>query len=322
MLKMNEKDENKESDTADMQDSYTGPAAVESVSGINGKAPEYVRQSFLQSIKSILRGKNDTSLREAIEEYIEEADNGEEIVSSVTSHERVLLSNILKLRDMTVTDVMIPRADIAAIDIGTSQKELLSLLSQKQFSRIPVYRNTLDEVVGTIHIKDVLALLAKGKKVNISELIREVPIISPSMHVLDLLLMMRELRKHMMLVVDEYGGIDGLVTIGDVVESIVGEIDDEYDQSDEPHIMTNNDGTVYASGRVNIEDLEKEYGAFLNDDEREDIDTLGGLVFALAGRVPARGEILTHESGLVFEVIDADPRRVSRLQIKNLSLLS
>lgn len=272
-------------------------------------------------VKNIVKSKADPSLRETIEEYIDAAENGHHTDSaSITTHERTLISNVLKMRDHTAVDVMIPRADIFAIDIKISQKELLSLLADKQFSRIPVYRDSLDDVVGTIHIKDILGCLARGKKIDIEDLIRDVPIVSPAMPVLDLLLMMKQMRKHMALVVDEFGGIDGLVTINDVIESIVGEIEDEYDQDDEPEIIQNQDGSLIADARVDIEEFEERYGALLSEDEREDIDTLGGLVFSIAGRVPARGEILTHPSGMIFEIVDADPRRINRLLIKNIPL--
>ncbi|HEY8190526.1 MAG TPA: transporter associated domain-containing protein, partial [Micavibrio sp.] len=193
-----------------------------------------------------------------------------------------------------------------------------SLLSEKQYSRLPVYRDSLDDVIGSIHIKDILAALARNEKIEIENLIRDVPIVSPAMHVLDLLLEMKQTRRHMALVVDEFGGIDGLVTVGDIIGAIVGEIEDEHEVDDQPQMTMAPDGTVIADGRVDVEELEEKFGAFLSDAERQDIDTLGGLVFAIAGRVPTRGEVLSHDSGLVFEVLDADPRRVSRLRIKNI----
>jgi CBS domain containing-hemolysin-like protein len=260
--------------------------------------------------------KSDSDLREALEEYIEH-ELGESN-SSIARHERALLANILKLRDMTVVDVMVPRADIVAIPADISQPELLSLLAEKQYSRIPVYRESLDDIVGTIHIKDILACMAQGKSIVLNELVRDVPIVSPSMPVLDLLLMMKQIRKHQALVVDEFGGIDGLVTIGDVIESIVGDIEDEHDDDeDEPQALVTEDGTILADARLDIEEFEDRFGKMLSEEEREDNDTLGGLVFSLAGRVPARGEILTHDSGMVFEILDADPRRVNRVRIRN-----
>jgi len=274
-------------------------------------------KSLLNKIKELIKGKPDTSLRETLEEYIEEKPEGSG-PDSVSAHEKELLSNILKLKDLKVVDVMIPRADIVAIEAETSQKELLKILSEKQHSRIPVYRDTLDNVLGSIHIKDILAALAKGQKVKVLELVRDVPIVSPTMHVLDLLLQMRESKKHMILVVDEYGGIDGLVAIGDVIENIVGEIDDEYDPDDTPELVENSDGSIIADARFDIDEFEQRYGKLLTEEERTESETLGGLVFYIAGRVPARGEVLTHDSGMIFEVLDADPRRVNKIRIKNI----
>lgn len=269
-------------------------------------------------IKSFSKSKNGSEhLREAIEEYIEELnDNGES--PSIAQHEQALITNVLKLRDLTVVDVMIPRADIVAIDKDTSQEDLMALLADKQYSRLPVYQDSMDNIIGTIHIKDILSHLAVSKDFKIKDLMRKVPIVSPSMPLLDLMLEMRQSKKHMALVVDEYGGIDGLVTIGDVLESIVGEIDDEFDLYEQPEIIEKPDGTVLADGRVDIGEFEERYGELLSEEERNDIDTLGGLVFSVAGRIPARGEVLKHESGLVFEILDADPRRINRLRIKNI----
>lgn len=265
------------------------------------------------------RERNGHDLREALEEFIEEAENDENGAQSpLARHERSLVTNVLNLRDATVLDVMVPRADIVAIDINTSQADLLALLSQKQFSRIPVYRETMDDILGTIHIKDIIAALAQGRQVEIEELVREAPIVSPAMPVLDLMLMMKHMKKHMALVVDEFGGIDGLVTIGDVIEAIIGEIEDEHATYDEPKLRANKDGSILADGRYDIEELEKKYGSLLTEDEREDIDTLGGLAFELAGRIPARGEILTHGSGMVLEIVDADPRRVKKILLRNI----
>jgi len=284
------------------------------------KAGSSQQNGFLRWLARLTgKDKPGSDLREVLEEFIEEVENSDDgPVSAIARHEHTLMSNVLKLRDMTVVDVMIPRADIVAIDIGTSQEDLLSLLAEKQHSRIPVYRDSLDDILGTIHIKDIMACMAKGNTVEVENLVREAPIVSPSMPVLDLILMMKHMKKHMALVVDEYGGIDGLVTIGDVIETIIGEIDDEYDTVADPELKHNKDGSVLADGRYDIESFEEEYGGMLTADEREDIDTLGGLVFELARRIPARGEILTHSSGMVLEVIEADPRRVNKVLIRNI----
>lgn len=294
--------------------SSSSPSAAANSAGDNG---------FLGWLKGAMNKEkaNDLSaLREVFEDFIEEAEQSPETRTSVTNHERALISNVLKLRNMTVVDVMIPRADIVAIDVNTSQEDLLSLLSQKQFSRLPVYRETLDDVLGTIHIKDILAVLATGQRIDIASLVRDMPIVSPAMHVLDLILLMRNRRKHLVLVVDEYGGIDGLATIGDVIEAIVGDIEDEYDQDVEPELLVNKDGSIIADGRYDVDEFQEKFGTFLSEEDSEDVDTLGGMIFAMTGRIPARGEIITHESGASFEVLDADPRRVNRLLIRNIPL--
>ena len=274
--------------------------------------------SWLKSLLGASPPKNEqeaSTLRETLDELIEELEEDQPIAV----HERSLITNILKLRSMKVTDVMIPRADICAIDVNTSQDVLFALFAEKQYSRLPVYRDTLDEVVGSIHIKDILAELAKGQALNISELTRSIPIVSPAMPILDLMLQMQQTTKHMAMVVDEFGGIDGLVTIGDIVESIVGEFEDEFHHEIQPELIQNQDGTIIVDARYNLEEFEERFGKMSDYDESDDIDTLGGLVFSIAGRIPARGEVITAPtSGVKFEVIDADPRRVSRLRIRNL----
>ena len=165
-----------------------------------------------------------------------------------------------------------------------------------------------------IHIKDVLPAVAQDQNLDLRHLVRKVMCVSPATRVLDLLVDMRLKRTHMALVVDEYGGIDGLVTIEDLVEQIVGEIEDEHDRGDEPEMKQVGDGTLIADARADLEAFEQEVGLRFSEDDREDTDTLGGLVFRLVGRVPLRGELITHSSGLEFEIIDADPRRIRRLQ--------
>lgn len=275
---------------------------------------------LLHVVTSLIRGKPESSsLRETIEEYIEESGKTHESVSSsVSAHEKQLLANILKLRDLTAFDVMIPRADIVAVNANTTYEDLLTILSEKPYSRLPVYKENLDNVIGSIHVKDILASLAKGQAVEIPALVRDIPIIAPSLNVLDLLLQMRLTGKHMVLVIDEYGGIDGLVTIGDVIEAVVGEIDDEHDPDEEPGVLIRSDGTVIADARLDLEEFEERFGIELDEEEKEESDTLGGLIFTVAGRVPVRGEVIPHDSGIVFEILEADPRRVSRVCIRNL----
>ena len=274
----------------------------------------------VESLKSWFRGfrraKNDEgSLRESLEELIEEYDEAQ---TPVDTDKRVLLRNVLNLHTVTLFDVMVPRADIVAVEIETSLDDLVKLMSETAHSRLPIYKGSLDEVVGMVHIKDVLACWDKKEAFNISEILRDVLIVAPSMLVLDLLLKMRLTRVHMALVVDEFGGIDGLVSIEDLVEEIVGEIEDEHDADEGPRLVRRADGSLLADARADLDEFEQLVGAILNEEERDDIDTLGGLVFLLAGRVPGRGELVTHPSGLEFEVVDADPRRIKKLLIRNL----
>jgi CBS domain containing-hemolysin-like protein len=272
----------------------------------------------------LVRGKNgDSTLRETIEEIIEEIEETESEKASATpisDDERIMLANLLKQRHRTAYDVMVPRADIVAVEVGTGLQELLKVMSKVGHSRLPVYRGTLDDVVGLVHIKDVLPRAGKAERFKLQSITRRVLFVAPSMRVLDLLLEMRESRVHMALVVDEFGGIDGLITIEDLVEEIVGEIEDEHDVDEGPRLTTRSDGSLVADGRTTVEEFEERVGPILSDEEREeDIDTLGGLVAALAGRVPTRGELLVHSpSGISFEVIQADPRRVKRLRVRNL----
>ena len=256
------------------------------------------------------------SIRDAIEELIEE---GTAETATINTDERLLLQNILRLRDVTAYDVMVPRADIISVDISTPLPELVQLMSRETHSRLPVYRETLDDVVGIVHIKDVLGFFAKPEDYDLAKITRSVMFVSPSMRVLDLLLEMRLARLHMAMVVDEYGGIDGLVTIEDLIESIVGDIQDEHDVEEAPDIIERPDGTILADARTDVADFEKKVGSVLTEEEREqDIDTLGGLVVYLAGRMPSRGEVIRHPSGMEFEVVDSDPRRVKRLRVRNL----
>ena len=268
---------------------------------------------FRTWLRASLRGKSEANWRDTIEELIEETPGPETMVAA---HERTLLGNILRFKDLTAIDVMIPRADIVAVEADTPVDEILALLAKRAHSRLPVYRESLDEIIGMLHIKDLLASLADGNRGGIQPLLRDVLIVAPSMPVVDLLLEMRETRQQMALVVDEFGGIDGLITIEDLVEEIVGEIEDEHDVDVAPQISERPDGSFIADARLPIEEFEEALCPVIDDEQREDIDTLGGLVFSIAGRIPARGELLRHPSGLEFEVVDADPRRIRRLRVR------
>ncbi len=277
-----------------------------------------------QRLRGLLGGRNgDSTLRESIEAIIgeiEEAAPDDAAATPIGGHERVLLGNILKLRHLTAYDVMVPRADIVSVHIKSGLDDLVATMSKAGHSRYPVYRESLDDVIGIVHIKDVLKYAEAKESFELSKIVRTVLISAPSMRVLDLLLEMRLSRVHMAMVVDEFGGIDGLVTIEDLVEEIVGEIEDEHDVAEGPKLIERPDGSLIADARATIEEFEELAGPVLADEEREeDIDTLGGLVFYLADRVPTRGELILHPaSGIAFEVMEADPRRVKRLRVRNL----
>ena len=269
-------------------------------------------------LRGLFGAKNgDSSLRDTIEEIIEESEREDHADVPIGSHERVMLRNILKLRLLTAYDVMVPRADIAAVDISTGLEAVTEAMSAKGHSRVPIYRGNLDDVVGFVHIKDVLAAAQNEGEFNLASLTRGVLFVAPSMRVLDLLLQMRLSRVHLALVVDEFGGTDGLITIEDLVEEIVGEIEDEHDEEEGPRLVRWTDGSLVADARVDVEEFEEAFGVVLTEAEREeDIDTLGGLVASIAGRVPTRGELILHPSGVSFEIMEADPRRIKRLRVR------
>ncbi|MBM08234.1 MAG: magnesium/cobalt efflux protein [Magnetovibrio sp.] len=270
--------------------------------------------SILAWLKTLRRErKDDSTVRDALEEIIEE--RGEPL-EPINNDERALLANILDLRDRTIHDVMVPRADIVAVGSNVTLKEAINLVTGEGHSRLPVYNETLDNAIGFIHAKDMLAWRNSEDMFSPEKILRKILFVAPSMHVLELLLEMRVKRAHMALVVDEYGGIDGLVTIEDLVEEIVGEIEDEHDQNDEPSLQLSGNEIYVADARVEISSLEEAIGVFVSEDERENIDTLGGLVFGLAGHVPIRGELVLHPSGVEFEILDADPRRIQRLRVR------
>ena len=271
-------------------------------------------KSLINSMFDWLRGRNGETARDQLEEIIEDTEDGE---TSLNTDERQLLQNILELRGQTVADVMVPRADIIAVKFDAKLEELIEIISEEAHSRMPLYRETMDDAFGIVHVKDVLAWKGRDSEFSASSIVRPVLFVAPSMQVLELLLEMRAKRVHMALVVDEFGGIDGLLTIEDLVEEIVGEIEDEFDQDEKPFLEKRYDGSWYTSARTLLEDFEAALGAELFDEEEHDeIDTLGGLVFSIAGRVPSRGELLTHKTGLEFEILDVDPRRIKRLRLR------
>lgn len=265
-------------------------------------------------VRNTLRPHSNASLEESVAELIEEHDSDGTLMSS---EERFMLHNILSFGELKVSDIMVPRTDIVAIDQEVSLDELKKIVIEKEHTRMPVYEGSLDKVIGFLHIKDMLCAVVSDKPFILKDLVRKVLFVPPSMKLIDLLARMKEARVHMALVLDEYGGTDGLVTVEDLMEEIVGEIQDEHDNTQEPDIIPLTEDTMEATARLTIENLEKALGIKIVDgDKEEGFDTLGGLLFSLVGHVPVNGEVITHSSGIEFEVIDADPRRIKRLLIR------
>jgi len=270
---------------------------------------------WLNYFTSLFKRKDgEGSLRETLEELIEEEEVED---SSLAPDEREMLTNILKLRDLTAFDLMIPRAEIIAVSVESSLDELKTAFKANMVMRLPVYRQTLDDILGYIHMRDLLDIPAKSFKLQ--DHLRKIDYISPSMRVLDLLLKMRSSGEKVAIVVDEYGGVDGLVTMGDLVEEIVGDIQDVAQMTSSPDFFYRPDGVVVVDGRMYIEDLEDKIGSLRTEEEKdEDIETIGGFVLHLTDRIPQRGELIAHPSGIEFEIIEGDSRRIKRIGIHGL----
>ncbi|MEM6439653.1 MAG: hemolysin family protein [Pseudomonadota bacterium] len=239
----------------------------------------------------------------------------------MTAEERAMILNVRRLSDLRVIDVMVPRADIEAVDLDSALEDLVETFRSTQHTRLPVYRETLDDPLGFVHLKDLALRHGFGAdgaaSWDLRSLIRPMLYVPPSMPADALLQKMQASRIHMALVIDEYGGVDGVVTIEDVLEEIVGEIEDEHDVSDDAAAREESPGVWIAPARLEIPEFEDvAHVDLLDDDMDEEVDTLGGLVFMLADRVPQRGEVIVHADGHEFEVLDADARRIKRLRVR------
>ncbi len=272
-------------------------------------------------------------LEDALDEAVEDTD--------FSPQERAMLKNVLSFHRIRVEDVMVPRADIVAVAADTNLGDLLNLFRTAGHSRLPVYGETLDDPKGMVHIRDFLDFIAMRADSGASEsgasdeaplpslglidlsmalssanILRPVLFVPRSMPAIDLLVRMQATRTHMALVIDEYGGTDGLVSIEDLVEMVVGDIEDEHDEDSTLTIVQAAEGTYIADARASLDDVKETLGVDLTEEEgAEDIDTIGGFIVTLAGRVPSRSEVIVGPAGLEFEVLDADPRRVKRLRI-------
>lgn len=297
------------------------------------------RPTLFERLSNFFRPRNGSSLREDIADALAETESDEATFSPA---ERAMLNNILRFREVRVEDVMVPRADIEAVEINTQLGELMSLFEQSGHSRMPVYSETLDDPRGMVHIRDVVAHITRaartkrparsrkpvpaasslslaqvdlGKTIGELSLIRNVLFVPPSMLASDLLARMQATRTQIALVIDEYGGTDGLVSMEDIVEMVVGDIEDEHDEGDEPLIEQAGEGAFLVDGKAEIDEVAKAIEGFAAGEHAENVDTIGGMIFNTLGRVPARGEVVHAVPGFEFHVLDADPRRVKRVRI-------
>lgn len=283
--------------------------------------------SLWRAIKAVIFGQDrDQSLRKQLEEAIDEHEDNDgdtppEPDGDLSPLEREMLRNLLHFSEHDADDVAVPRSEIIAIPDSASFREVVDIFSEHGHSRIPVYKDSLDDIIGMIHIKDVFAILAKGSgdeshwPEDWSELMRQPRFVPESMGVLDMLADMRAHRTHLAVVLDEYSGTEGIVTIEDLVEEIVGEIEDEHDEEPEIMLEQSDDGSWHADARAELDDVAAKIDPRLAEIE-EDVDTLGGLAFVLAGEVPATGQKLEHPSGWTMTVLESDGRRVTRLSLR------
>lgn len=315
----------------------SSPEPPSSQSG--GRAEESERgggESWLDRLRAVV-GLKPANIREELEDVLED----EDLAAGFSSEERMLLQNILDLREVRVEDIMVPRAAIDAVDVETTLGELIIEFRDCGHSRMPVYRESLDDPLGMVHIKDVMAYVTRAAEsrrpkgdgdgtditldlarvdltVTLEQtgLTRSVLFVPPSMPVSTLLPTMQSSRMQMALVIDEYGGTDGLVSIEDAVETVVGEIEDEHDIDEEPLVVAEGNGVFVIDGRAELEDLTEVLGpALAESDHGEDVDTIGGLVFSLFGHIPSPGEAVIGPDGYRFEVLEADPRRIKRVRV-------
>ena len=273
--------------------------------------------NFFKKTKSKNKDKN---LDKELEQFVAKRINADDSNGKKLSHENELLKNLAGLKGITASDVMVPRIDIISVAMSDDFDEIVKQLIKTNHSRVPVRNESLDDIVGILHIKDVLANLFLKEKQDITTLLKKPIFVSPSISLLDLLYEMRVKRRHLALVVDEYGGIDGLVTIEDLVEELVGDIEDEHDSSSECRLEKVEDGSIIVEARITIDLLEGFISSIREEDLSDEIDTLGGFIISIAGRVPVKNEVISYSpSGLKFEILEADPRKIILVKIIGLN---
>ena len=263
----------------------------------------------------IFGDESEPTLREEIEEAIDEAEEARPIAGDLSPAERQMLRNLLHFGEQTAGDICVTRGDIISVPSSISFDDLVRAFADAGHSRLPVYGESLDDVIGMIHIKDVfVASIEPGRDRSLAALMREPLFVPESMGVIELLARMRQQRIHLAIVVDEFGGTEGLVTIEDVVEEIVGDIEDEHDEAEAGMLTMVDEGVWDADARLELDELAQAVDPRLSSEEDE-VDTVGGLVFLLAGHIPTKGECVTHPSGWTIEALDSDPRRIIRVRL-------
>ena len=271
---------------------------------------------YIHKLLSYIFSSDDSEMKESVRENIVSVLDNRKHTENISKQERLMLRNVLKINEITARDIMIPRANISAVEVSNSLDTVLGIFLKEAHSRAPVYEKNLDNIIGMVHIKDLLKHKINNREneaMFLQNIKREILRVPPSMPVLDLLMKMQLTRIHMAIVIDEYGGSDGLLTIEDVIEEITGEIEDEHDQQNIPMLIRTGQKSFEVSARVQIKDFEKLINLSLTEDD--EINTLGGLIFSMIGRVPQRGEIIKHNNGMIFEILDADPRKIKTLKI-------
>ena len=278
-----------------------------------------MNNKFINKLKFFLKKKTNNKLQINIENLLNKRLKQKK---PLKINEEKIISNVFQLPEKLINDIMIPRTDIISVDTNVNINKLVQIIGRTSHSRYPVFDKSRDNIIGMIHIKDVISCWKNKKIRNIKKLVRQILFTPDSINILDLLLKMRTSHIHMAIIVDEHGGVDGLVTIEDLVEEIVGEIKDEHEAQKENKNniegLIKDDGSIKISARMLIEDFEKKYGNIFSDKEDiNDIDTMGGLVFHIFGRIPLKGEVIKHSNVCEFEILDADSRRIRTILVRN-----
>ena len=278
-----------------------------------------MNNKFINKLKFFLKKKTNNKLQNKIENLLNKRLKQKK---PLKINEEKIISNVFQLPEKLINDIMIPRTDIISVDTNVNINQLVQIIGRTSHSRYPVFDKSRDNIIGMIHIKDVISCWKNKKIRNIKKLVRQILFTPDSINILDLLLKMRTSHIHMAIIVDEHGGVDGLVTIEDLVEEIVGEIKDEHEAQKENKNnikgLIKDDGSIKISARMLIEDFEKKYGNIFSDKKDiSDIDTMGGLVFHIFGRIPLKGEVIKHSNVCEFEILDADSRRIRTILVRN-----